>query len=187
MALLPDEFPIESLRFANNSSETETTSQSLIMLIRKLPSQRWDFTLSSALIKPDDADVVYGFLAARKQDLDTIEVKLPRYSFNNDVSATTTAVAGDIGDTALTVASGNGVKVGKFFTFTGHSKVYIVTGISGNSLSFAPSLRRSVSNGESVIFDEVVFTMKARGRAQEFNASADTDHVRMELNLVEAL
>ncbi|QDP59297.1 MAG: hypothetical protein Tp136SUR676911_36 [Prokaryotic dsDNA virus sp.] len=187
MPLLPEEYGIESARVQNNSPVTTSESQSLIYLQRKTPSQRWDISLRSTLLTPDDADAVWGFMAAREQDLQLIDVRLPRYSYS-DATDKTTSTTGAIGDTNITTTgSVADVKVGKFFQFGGHSKVYVVTSVGGGNFDFAPALRRTVTSGETITFNDVTWSCKLRGRPLEFNASADTDSVRIDLDLVEAL
>lgn len=185
MAQLPAEFVIESVRFTNRDSVTATESQSLITLERALPAQRWDFTLRSILLAPDDSDLVWAYFAARKQDLDVTEVFLPRWSESGVTSRPTTAAAA-IGDTTI-AASDTNLKAGLYLSFAGHTKVYVVTDVGLNSFTVAPSLRAPVASGETITFDGVVWTMKIRNRPLEFQASGDTNHIRMELDMVEAL
>jgi len=187
MPLLPAEFEINSARINNNNSVTTSESQSLIYLQRKTPSQRWDITLRSVKMDLDAADVVWGFAAAREQDLQLWDVVIPRYSFS-DATDKTTSTSGSIGDTNITtVGSVSDVKVGKYFQFSGHSKVYVVTEVGTGNISFAPALRRPVANSETITFNNVTWSCKLSGRPLEFNVQGDEQSVVMELDLVEAL
>lgn len=188
MPLLPEEFKINQARISNNNSVTYSESQSLIYLQRKTPSQRWDISLSSIDLNPDDADVVWGFAAAREQDLLLWDVKLPRYSYSEGTADKSANQSYPIGATSVTLNSGTtDVRIGKYFQFAGHSKVYIATGKFNNTLEFAPGLYRPVDNDEAVTFNDVTWSCKLRGRPLEFDARGDRQSVTMELDLVEAL
>lgn len=187
MPLLPSEFEINRARISNNNAVTTSESQSLIYLQRKTPAQRWDITLRSVKMDLDAADVIWGFAAAREQDLGLWEIVIPRYSFDTAADKTTNAT-GAIGDTSISIAESEAdVSIGKYFQFSGHSKVYIVTDTSANTISFAPSLYRPVANPETITFNNVTWSCKLKGRPLEFEAQGNEQSVEMELDLVEAL
>lgn len=186
MPALPDEFEINRVTINNNNVIVSSESRSLITLQRKVPGQRWDFTLRSVLMDYQTAQIVWAFLAGREQDLDTIQITLPVFSYS-DVPDKVTSAAANIGATTVTVTSSSGLEVGRYMQFTGHEKVYLVTDINANEIKFAPNLVRSVASGESITFNDITWSCKLRGRPQEFSAQANRDSVEMELDLVEAL
>ncbi|MGB2063515.1 MAG: hypothetical protein ACPHUL_00070 [Marinomonas gallaica] len=188
MPALPAEFEINKARITNNDSVTSSESQSKIFLQRKTPGQRWDINLKSVKMDLDAADAVWGFAAARTQDLLLWDVVLPRYSYSEGTVDKTVNDDFVIGQTSVSFNStAADVRVGKYFQFAGHSKVYIATSKNGNSITFAPALVRPVADDEAVTFNDITWSCKLRGRPLEFNVSGDEQSVVMELDLVEAL
>lgn len=186
MALLPEEFGIYSARVTNVVNVLESVARGGKIWQRAIAGQRWDITLESSLLLPDDADIAYAFLVARQIDGDSIQLKLPRYSFS-DVPTKTTALSATVGELSVSVTNGSNMVVGKYFTFSNHSKVYLVTGVSGNLISFAPRLISDVPSGSTMSFNDVQFNMIVRQRPQRFEVDADSDSVRLQVDLSEAI
>jgi len=186
MATLPSEFKIASAEISNNVPITETDSRSLIRIQRKTGGQRWEMRLGSTRLNLEELKPILGALSGIRNSMSTIEIAIPVYS-DSLVSTKTAAASGAIGATSITINSTTSMAVGDYFKFAGHSKVYMVTGItSGSIFTFFPNLQRAVSSSEVLTFDGVQFTMRLTGDPIVFNAT-NQNITSIEIDLVEAL
>lgn len=186
MAALPDKFLINSVELVDNTGYISSDTRSLIYRQRKTVGQRYEFRVRSTEIDQIDIKGVMAGISAIERSNDTVLLSMPIFS-ESASGVKSTAQTRAIGEYQCLLNSVSDVEVGDFFRFTGHSKCYQVTGISGETVTFSPNLQRQVTIGESVTFNGLVFTCKIRGRPQRFNVSADSNSAVVELDLVEAL
>jgi hypothetical protein len=186
MATLPSEFKIAQAQITSNLPITETDSRSLIRIQRKTGGHRWEMTLTSTRLNLEDMKPITAAIGAIRNAMDTVEIAVPVYS-DSLATTKTAAAAAAIGATSATINSTTSMAAGDYFRFSGHSKVYVVTGITNAStFTFFPSLQKSVALGQTLTFDGVQFTMRLSGDPLSFTASNDNTAV-IELDLVEAL
>lgn len=185
MALLPSAFKIARAELINNSNETTSESRSLIVRSRKTNGQRFEFYIESVSYEPQDIKPLMGFFAGVKQSLDVVTFTLPVFSESTCPNKTVNG-ARVAGTTTVAVTSGAGVQVGDYFNFSNHSKAYIVTGISGNTITFAPNLTTNVPNGAAIIFNGCTFTCRLRRGPFSFMADSNQS-ATINLDVYEAL
>ena len=98
-------------------------------------------------------NVVYPFLLERQASLDAFFVELPQYgntsAGSKEISADATA-----GARTLTLANVTSIAVADLFYITDpnddtHVKTYKVTKISGSTITFVPSLQKSIDISEA--------------------------------------
>lgn len=179
MATLPSNFIIERARLTNNSNDLFSESRSLRIVQRKTAGQRWDFVIDSIDYRLKDIKPLWAFFAQVKQTLDTVAFTLPVYS-ESDVDQKITLSSASAGATTVAIGNSNDVVAGDYFTFAGHSKAYLVTGIVGNQLTFAPNLIRPVAGGELLTFDGCQFTCRVT-EVIEFDAQGQNASLQIEL------
>jgi hypothetical protein len=184
-----------SVGFASEQKTITSTTDSGKMFAVQVDGQRFKFSASYPPMTRAEFAPVYSFIMKQRSQKETFQIALPDLkNAKGDVSGTIT-VSGShsAGDTTIDITGiSNTIKAGDFIKFGGHSKVYLVvedaTGDSSNdaTITIEPPLRNSLSNGESVTYDGIEFTVRLTNDLQEFNTN-DLDTYRFEVDFIEAL
>jgi hypothetical protein len=108
-----------------------------------LSSQRWKVTFR---VEPHKNASLLLHLASNVGNTFSFTVPQPDNpeTYYNELTTTTTGSTIQPGATSITVAAPANFAVGRFFNFGNHTKLYIVTGITGSTIQFYPSLIASV-------------------------------------------
>jgi hypothetical protein len=181
--------------FGSEQKTITSTTDSGKMFAVQVDGQRFKFSASYPPMTRAEFAPVYSFIMKQRSQKETFQIALPDLkNAKGDVSGTIT-VSGShsAGDTTINITGiSNTIKAGDFIKFGGHSKVYLVvedaTGDSSNdaTITIEPPLRNSLSNGESVTYDGIEFTVRLTNDLQEFNTN-DLDTYRFEVDFIEAL
>ena len=187
-------FPISSAAFETMgilSKQDTIISKSLSgkKLSRSIDNQRFAFTASIIIGKRSD---IYGelmaFIIKQRSGKENFTIIPPEVEDARGVETGTLAVNGShtAGDTTIAIDgfaadTANRLRTGDFIKFNGHTKVYMVvadvTSSSGAAtVTIEPPLVSSLSNDETVTYDNVPFTVHLTNDIQEFGAiGADKD------------
>ena len=184
-----------SVGFGSEQKTITSTTDSGKMFAVQVDGQRFKFSASYPPMTRSEFAPVYAFVMKQRSQKETFQIALPDLkNAKGDVSGIVT-VSGShsAGDTTIDITGiSNTIKAGDFIKFGGHSKVYLVvedaTGDSSNdaTITIEPPLRNSLSNGESVTYDGIEFTVRLTNDLQEFNTN-DLDTYRFEVDFIEAL
>lgn len=185
MATLPTEFKFARAEVINRINTTTTESQSLIMIKRRVPGQRWEFDVETIPYQVNRIRELIAFLNGIADNLDTITTTLPVLS-KSDCPNKTTSAAASVGARSVTLTNASGVNVGDFFNFSSHGKAYQVTGVSGSTMSFMPGLKTSVSGGETVTFNGCTFTCHLQNAPIQL-ALTNSGFSTIQFDMVEAI
>ena len=187
-------FPISSAAFETMgilSKQDTIISKSLSgkKLSRSIDNQRFAFTASIIIGKRSD---IYGelmaFIIKQRSGKENFTIIPPEVEDARGVETGTLAVNGShtAGDTTIAIDgfaadTANRLRTGDFIKFNGHTKVYMVvadvTSSSGAAtVTIEPPLVSSLSDDETVTYDNVPFTVHLTNDIQEFGAiGADKD------------
>lgn len=187
MAAFPSEFLIAEAEMIDELAGMESESLSLIYRRRNIPGgQRYAFRLRSIELQNDVLKRVQGKLAAIRLANDVVTAVIPVYS-QSTVATRVASQAKAIGSTTITTTTCDGTEDGQFFTFAGHTKAYQVVAVNTGTktLTFYPNLIKAVALNEVMTFNNMVFTGKLRGRAQNFSLSGSRNSAELEIDFVE--
>lgn len=183
MALFPNYFIIDDINVVSNVPTVTSESQGLITHVRRRLAQRWDINIECRTI-PTDTKKAMAWQVALDGGVIPNEFVLP--VFGESVAPDTTALnAVNTGATAFNANNVTLVSEGDYFTFAGHSKVYMVMGISVNTITFFPNLVSDVLATEAVTFNPE-FTVIAANVAS-FGSSSARQPQSFSFNFVELL
>lgn len=170
--------------FVDHIARVESDTRSLGFLSRNLVGQRFEFSIRSIKLQDTDLLEVMGEIGGVRRSNQPFEVQLPIFS-ESVVNTKNAAEAKSIGNFSLNISNSTDLKVGSFFKFSGHTKCYQISKITGANIEFYPNLVRPVVFNEVLIFNNVPFTVKIKGRPQKYNITADSNSAIVELNLIE--
>lgn len=193
-------FKIESVLLKNHNPTIATESKSLIRLVRKIPAQRWEINIRTVRLNESDYRVCQAFIDGLEGRYGTFQLILPRYSQPLGLALGSPVTSGNTtaGFKTLNVAgfagAGIQVKVGDFFKFNNHSKVYravanCTTAANGTGvLKFIPNLIRDVPTGSSIQLRDVPFTLRQKNDVNDYSSSAKIARKQtLDLDLEEVL
>jgi hypothetical protein len=179
-------FPISSASFETmgiKSIQNTIISKSLSgkKLSRQIDNQRFGFTASIIVGKRSD---IYGelmaFIIKQRSAKENFTIIPPEVEDARGNETGTLAVNGShtAGDTTIAIDgfAGDGagrLKAGDFIKFNGHTKVYMVVAdvtSSSNSatVTIEPPLVSTLANDETVLYDNIPFTVHLTNDIQEF-------------------
>jgi len=187
-------FPISNSKFSTMGIKSIqntiiSKSDSGKKLARQIDGQRFGFSAEIITAKRSD---VYGELMAfiikqrsGKENFTIIppEIKNARGSETGTLAVNGVHSAGDTtididGHTADTAGS---LKAGDFLKFNGHSKVYMIVAdvtpsSNASTVTIEPPLVADLANNETILYDNIPFTVYLTSDIQEFGAiGADKD------------
>lgn len=148
------------VKFSSKTNRIVNDMVNLKRSVLKLPGQRWSISFKLAPTTVNQASLLAGLLAIEDTVFD-FTVPQPDSpsatlgTINRTVSGTVAT-----GASSMTINSASGVLVGRYFTFANHTKLYIVTSITGNVIGFYPPLYTAQTSGASIKFGDNV-TMRA--------------------------
>lgn len=202
-------FPISSAGFSTLGIKSIqntiiSKSQSGKKLARQIDGQRFAFTAQIITGKRSD---IYGelmaFIIKQRSQKENFTIIPPEIEDARGVETGTLAVNGShtVGDTTIAIDgfaadTANRLRKGDYIKFNGHTKVYMViedvTSSSGAAtVTIEPPLTTALSNDETILYDNIPFTVHLTNDVQEFGAvSADKDGnvlYQFELDVEEAL
>lgn len=196
---LPTSPALRNVKLKHNTPNIVTFAVSGRRQVKSSSAQFFSFDCSYAPMKRSSALPIIAFLTRQQGQFETFQAQLPDYSSTiTGYSGASPLVNGalDAGDTAVVFDSASTstalVRAGDFVKFSGHNKVYMVTGdvtTSGSgtgTINITPALQQAVANNETVLVNNIPFTVFLEDDAQEYNLGL-ADMVGIEFSIREAL
>lgn len=201
MPTLTPLFKIQSATFKSNSPTIASESQSLIQHVRRIPAQRWEFTLKSTPVGSEAGRKIWAYITALNGRFTPFDVVIPAYSQPQGVAlgSPTVRTAASAGVTSVALQGFSGpaaaqLLAGDYVRFSNHSKVYMVTANANNNVSgqltlqIYPQLTRPLTVGAALIMRDVPFTVRQVRDMQEFSVSGRDGRITsFELDCIEVL
>ena len=166
-------FPHDDFVTINPSSYAKdylSEAQSLKVIGVSGGGQRWDFELKTSLSPLRKMRGVWMFLCAQRE-FQTFEIQIPIYdTANGDVTGDVLLSATHaVGANELTFVNYTPA-VGDFLQCAGHSKVYGIVDVAGNTATIFPSLLEQVNSNELVTVNNIRFTVRRVGTMQKIES-----------------
>ncbi len=201
MANVPAFLRFNKSKLISNSPTTATESKALIQHVRKIPAQRWEFTLTTVPLNKAEIRQLMSWVFNQNGRYGVFDTTLPVYSKPRGVASGSPIVrtAATAGSTQIQMQGFSGpvngqLLAGDFVRFANHSKVYQVTAdvnsnVSGQlTLSIFPQLRADIPLGTQAIVKDVPFTVRLIRDAQEFDSAVSgSGFSSFELDVIEVL
>lgn len=183
MSELTDFFKIQRCQFIDERVNIESDSRSLRFNQQDLVGQRFEMFLTSIPLTLEQVNEYMGGLNGLRAG-GSFEVKVPGINFS-PASNKTTSGGISSGDNQVTLNNVADLKVGRYFRFGNHQKVYQVTGISGSQITFHPNVITAVPTSTAAEFNNFPFSVKMRGRVQQFENDGRQKYSTLRINVVE--
>lgn len=160
------------------------------MQSRKIGGQKWTLTASYAVMTRTEFNPVFAFVVSQ-QGSHGVFTMVPTGigSTSGTASGTVTTSATVAGLASVTVAGLTGdLKAGDVVKFSGHDKVYMLTADrSGDGdLSITPALIKAVTSSDTVVYEDVPFTVRLSNDIQGYKVSSGMFY-KYEVDFVEAI
>jgi hypothetical protein len=160
------------------------------MQSRKIGGQKWTFTASYAPMTRTEFNPVFAYTVSQQGRYGVFTVTPSEISSpSGTVSGTVTCSAAAAGLVSVTIAGLTGTfKAGDVIKFSGHTKVYMLTADrAGNgAMAFTPPLIAAVPSSDTVIYNNVPFTVRLSNDIQGYKLGAGM-LFRYEVDFIEAL
>lgn len=180
-----DLFIIDDIRITDNNAVLSNDTRSLQYSVRKVPGQRWELKIQTRAL-PENRKAAIGYTSSLVGGVKVETIILPYFSESLAENKLTSAAA-VIGASQVSLQVSSDISVGDYFKFSGHSKVYIVTGKDGLKINFHPNLVRNVGASESLIFNNVPMTVRSSTKAQVFSSSGRNRHIDIDFSFIEVI
>lgn len=187
--MLPSGVDIQAIEFKSNQPTVKTQSLSGRTQTRTFGGQFWSATIEMPPLTQEDLRVVYAFLVKQKGSASTFTISpynLQQSSGTQSASEAITTGAG-LGANSVTTTGSNEFSVGDMINFSNHTKAYMVTQVSGQTLTFEPGLLTAVTSSHTVE-SKGNFELTVRLEGDEFMYSTGNDlYSRLKFDIVEAI
>lgn len=183
--MLPSYLFVKSCDLSSIQNVTSSESRNLITLSRTLPGHRWEMRMQID-IAPFNVRPARAFLYSLQRDNATTLYTDP--DWETGITGREASTAATAGATQFEVSDTTDIQEGMFLNFAGHSKMYMVTGISGFNVEIFPELHADVALDENVILDspsvEAELPPELK-RSAQFSSSLERDLSNFALRLWE--
>jgi hypothetical protein len=187
--ILPSGVDIQAIEFKSNQPTVRTQSFSGRIQTRTFGGQYWSARIEMPPMTQTDLRTVYAFLVKQKGSASTFTIapyNLQQVSGTQSASEAITTGA-SIGATAVTTTGSNEFAVGDMIKFSNHSKAYMVTEVSGQTLTFEPGLVSAVTSSHT-IESKGNFDMTVRLEGDDFTYKTGNDlFASLKFDIVEAV
>ena len=148
---------------------------------RQIAGQYWVMTATFPPMTRAEFSPIWAFIITQRGSFDTFLLQ-PTVHKDTQGNASGSPKVKNASQTGRTITSDGWptsatvMKAGDFVKFSGHTKVYLITGDvtsdgSGDaSMSIEPALLSSPADNEDVIYNNVPFTVSLGGQVQQFSA-----------------
>ena len=135
-------------------------AQSLKTIVTGVGAHRWEFELTTGILKGLALRSTFAFLNARGVH-ESFQVVVPYWSqpLGHIVGAVSVVTPPLIGANTIEIKNYTPAS-GDFFKFAGHAKVYQIETVTGNTTTFYPRLISRVGHHEGVVVNDVPFTVR---------------------------
>lgn len=146
----------------SNAPDYLSESQSLSTISTSNGAQRYEFDLETQIARMPKAKGHWLFLAARRQG--TFQIQIPLFDqADGVVSGVVKSAASQAQGTSVITFVNYLPAIGDFFQCAGHSKVYGIEAVSGNSATIFPPLFKAISSSEVITVNNLLFTARRTG------------------------
>ena len=140
---------------------------------------QWIIDVSYNPLTKAEFDPIYNFLLHRQGSLKPFYISLPQYRTSGITSRTVSSTA-TAGAQVITASSAASIEPGMLFRIndpqdSNHEKAYMVTRVSGTSLTITPGLARGVTAGAALDF--AAPTIKVRQTSDSRDYSLNTNNL----------
>lgn len=186
----PTDPGFETLEITDREAVLLSESIDLSTNARSLNGHRWEIAGKYPVLNRTEAGVVMAFIKSQRGSSGTFTLTLPEYSDSNGTASGTMRVnnaAGyAAGSTAVVFDGITGALVdGDFIKFANHDKVYMVTDITGSTMTLYPSLTAPVSDNEVITYDAVPFTVRLSSSKNSMSIGS-ANRTRISVDFIEA-
>jgi hypothetical protein len=187
----------KSIGFSSEQKTITSTTDSGKMFAVQIDGQRFKFSATYPPMNRSEFAPVYAFIMKQRSQKETFQISLPDLkNAKGDVSGLISTdgnhTAGDTTIDIQGITNGTTLKAGDMIKFNAHTKVYMVvedaTGDVSDTatITIEPPLREDVLSGDTILYDNVPFTVRLTNDVQEFSTN-DLDLYRFEIDFIEAL
>lgn len=198
--LIPEGIKYKVSDFKVYTPTVVTTSQSLKVIARSFPTHQYKCKLELIPTRLGDARDFSAWQESLSGRAKTLELQIPHKSkprglLGGSVSVNADYEAGDdvIAFQTQQVSVPNAVRRGDCFVFASHSKVYTakndasINSIGVVVVELTLPLLNTLSDGDSVTYTDVPFTMRQTEDTQTFKVSSSSVHADLVLDLEEVI
>lgn len=187
--MLPAGVDIQAIELKSNQLTVRTQSLNGRTQTRTFGGQFWSARIEMPPLTQADLRVVYAFLVKQKGSASTFTISpynLQQSSGTQSTSETVSSGA-SVGGTSVTHTGSNSYGVGDVINFSNHPKAYMVTEVSGQTITFEPALTTAVTTSET-IESKGNFELTVRLDGDEFAYKTGNDlYSSLKFDIVEAI
>lgn len=189
MTQFPEIFKVESIEFGSENNNYKSDSKGLRRNTRKNNGQRWNFTVDFFL---ERENFLEGFAFLNNLDTNVDVCRIDLALITKDVSAAglvNVLTDAGVGTSVVFVVSNTLMRVGQFFKFSNHSKVYQIKAKYGSTeIEIYPQLMVAVDNsGDFLNFNYCPIEAYIDSEIPKMKLTAATSNVVISLDFVEAI
>ena len=180
---------ITAIEFKSNQPTVRTQSLSGRLQTRTFGGQVWSATITMPPLTQADLRKVYAFLVKQKGSASTFTIAPVNLTNASGTQSASESIAtgASVGANAVTTSGSNEFAVGDMIKFSNHTKAYMGTQVSGQTLTFEPGLTTAVTSSHTVE-SKGNFEMTVRLDGDEFTYAIDnTNFGSIEFSIVEAI
>jgi hypothetical protein len=194
-ALPQTDYNFDMMDFKSIDNNISSRSLGQRWYARNIGGQAWAFTVRYRLLEASQYREVMGVVAGLRGPLNEASIQPPVIKDTGGTGSITSVTVNGGSQTGgslnvtLTGASGAGVHVaGDFFTIGSDTKVYQLTDsidAGDTSITFFPPLVLSPTNGATLNFSDVTFTMRLVGNPYQVRTIMPANFI-VELDMIES-
>lgn len=162
---------IKSITLVSNQPTVTTQTLSGRTQVRSFGGQFYSGTITFPALNRADTRKVYGFLLSKRGSLTQFTIAPhPFTQVTGSQSASEGLASGaSVGARSVTTTGSNEFAAGDLIKFSNHTKAYMVTSVSGQTLNIEPGLISAVTTGHTVESGTNFFmTVRIDGDANSF-------------------
>ena len=180
-----DLFLIDNITMTDNTAVLSNDTRSLQYNARQLVGQRFEVSMTCRAL-PKNKKAAIGYLSSLRGGLTVETISVPEY-FESDSGSKVVSTSLAIGVSSVPLQSATDVSIGDYCQFSGHTKIYCVTGISGDTLTIHPNLVRPVASQEVLNFNGIEMTVRSTNKTQSYDSPSRHHPIDIDINFVEVL
>ena len=187
--MLPSGVDIQAIELKSNQPTVRTQSLSGRTQTRTFGGQYWSARIEMPPLTQADLRVVYAFLVKQKGSASTFTISPYNLQQSSGTQSASEAISSgaSVGDTSVTHTGSNSYGVGDVINFSNHPKAYMVTEVSGQTITFEPALTTAVTTSHT-IESKGNFEMTVRLDGDEFAYKTGNDlYSSLKFDIVEAI
>jgi len=146
----------------SNAPDYMSEAQSLKTISVSTGAQRYEFDLETQIARMPKAKAHWMFLAARRQGRFQIQIPLFDQADGVITGVVKFSQSMPIGTNEITFTNYLPA-IGDFFQCAGHSKVYGIERVNGNSATIFPPLFQAATSAEVITVNNLLFTVRRKG------------------------